>query len=238
MNSDLQVHLEGLYKIHLANTEWEHGVRRTKNPGPSAGPIPVFPYAPTHFIYAFFVFNTLYSIDWKTTTSKGSVVEWSSNTGKLNEDGKRREPRQDEQIRRALDYCLSEPAGVASFCKRLREVLRAPAPISTRLASIKPDKRIDKATVSSVRRTLTEIVDEGHNVDLAAIKGLFKYLYFVRCNLFHGLKTTIELKDEPQRDRLWIYARILETANRLLLDEAARRKLWEPIEDDQYIGIR
>jgi len=49
------------------------------------------------------------------------------------------------------------------------------------------------------------------------------FIYQVRNNIFHGTKTTIEMADRNQRERLEIYSKILIATNELLFRVLSRQ---------------
>ena len=62
---------------------------------------------------------------------------------------------------------------------------------------------------------------------------VFRFVYEVRCNLFHGMKTTVKLLDSGQQRRLLIYTAILITGNSLLFKVAENGNIgWKKVKVD------
>ena len=61
--------LDDLYMLHMASTTLTHGIRREEGTGWRGFP-------PSKFVYAYFAFNSTYSVDWHETLKQGMVVEW------------------------------------------------------------------------------------------------------------------------------------------------------------------
>ena len=56
-----------IHKIHLGTAKLQHAIR--ENAGEKWEV-----YFPTHFIYAFFAFNSLYNVDWKASYDSGHII--------------------------------------------------------------------------------------------------------------------------------------------------------------------
>lgn len=60
--------LTDLYKLHIVAKEWQHGIKKT------CWKI----FEPSRFVYAFFAFNSFYSIDWEESVREGRLVKWAT----------------------------------------------------------------------------------------------------------------------------------------------------------------
>jgi hypothetical protein len=54
---------------------------------------------------------------------------------------------------------------------------------------------------------------------------VLKFVYGVRCNLFHGRKTHVQMLDTSQQKRLLVYASLLSASNGLLFDVAEKMNI-------------
>lgn len=213
--TELQKHLEGLYKLHLASLKLEHGVREAKNT------TAIFQrYEPTHFVYAFFVFNSLYSLNWEESLLHNGRNEW----GKKDERKK---------INAAIDFCCSEEGRRAKLCEQLSVSLQA-SNIEA-LSKLKTSNNEEKASAGDFQRSV-KLLTEHKTLTVHSIKAILGLVYLVRCNVFHGRKTTLEMSQEDQRQRFDIYTLILTVFNQHLFDVAAERTMWRNVGDDVYMG--
>lgn len=60
-----------------------------------------------------------------------------------------------------------------------------------------------------------------------ALDTVLKFVYKVRCNIFHGTKTVIDMLDKDQQTRLKVYTAILLTFNDMLFEALEIRFQWE-----------
>ena len=65
MNSKIKDYLQSVEISHLFAKDYKHGIAKTN------GQWDLF--EPTRFIYAFFAFNMLYSIDWPETLNRNRL---------------------------------------------------------------------------------------------------------------------------------------------------------------------
>jgi len=54
----------------------------------------------------------------------------------------------------------------------------------------------------------------------ATLLPFLKFVYNVRCNLFHGVKTSVQMFDHSQQTRLLVYSTVLIASNSLLFQVA------------------
>lgn len=212
--TELQIHFEGLYKLHLASLSLEHGVRETADTSFQH-------YEPTHFVYAFFAFNSLYSLRWTESLIDQKRCEW-------NEGDERK------KINAAVDFCCGEKESKVRLCKQLFAALQN---IDTKVISkIRASGEKEKASAGDFRNSIKNLVKQ-QALTIHNIKAILGFIYLVRCNVFHGRKTTLEMKQEDQRQRFDIYTKVLTTFNQHLLDVAAERRMWQNVGDNAYIGV-
>lgn len=155
-------------------------------------------FEPTAFLYAYMAFNTLYVIDWERTLNLGDVVEASVGyeIGRIN---------------RFIDFTLSNEEAAASFVQRVRRI--APAgnmSLIGELQRLEPFPQTKYVPAGLERRIVTAtqaILSENPNADLVAdTKEIFRGVYEVRCNIFHGRKAVLDLaQDHPQMIRIGIF---------------------------------
>jgi hypothetical protein len=73
------------------------------------------PYIPTHFIYAFFTFNTLYNIDWQQSVLLGAIINFDSEKHTISSSGKPLTER--GKINEYLSYCFKNKEFITTYKK-------------------------------------------------------------------------------------------------------------------------
>lgn len=209
---DLKIELTKLYSLHWATVKFEHGIKELNNPKSLWQD-----FAPLRFIYAFFTFNTIYSIDWEASFENNRIIYWEP-------DNENKYPKEEEQIKsyiRFLNKRLITDV-VREFQKKIRHYLNLfnindPQYELRYIKSTNETKKLKNLREQfpgKFNRLLTGKPEEINFLEISNV--LFPYIYKIRCNLFHGSKTRIQLMDENQQQRLLIYAALIITANEML----------------------
>ena len=63
---DLYEQLNDLYKLQIAAKELRHGIKKES----------WSLFEPSKFVYAFFAFNSFYSIDWDESAKEQKLIKW------------------------------------------------------------------------------------------------------------------------------------------------------------------
>ena len=180
---------------------------------------PWMPFIPTRFIYNVFTFNTLCNINWQASLDNGDVTDHGA---KISEGTRRRE---------FLRFCFSDKRFIRSYRdtflnrvlgnRSVKEVLESFSKICLDLDEYgmpKPNGSIyDQSCIdefqSAVKETLADRVVSMNNCDI-----IYRFIYKIRCNIFHGIKSITEMSDSEQEDRLSIYSDYLTAANMTVFD--------------------
>lgn len=207
---DLKIEIRKLYALHEATIRFDHAVK-------VIGQTTWTDFPPSRFIYAFFTFNSIYSFDWKTSFKEKKAIRWSA-------DATNRIPKEVEQFKAYLRYVDSVLTPNTS--KIFREDL---APRVTSLGVGDPIEELNAMDLVNATEELKSLARQlpgefGRLIDgrakaedfFATVCVVLRFVYEVRCNLFHGSKTTVQLLDSAQQRRLLVYAATLITANSLL----------------------
>lgn len=158
------------------------------------------PYEPTFFLYVFFAFNVLYSIDWKSSMEEGVHVK-----AKGTEQGK---------IKRFISFFSSDYRFVNEFYQSFKEILTLREKDETMsileaMNSIVLDNvRVDKAKANDIKARFGRILTEEGFVD-KNLKTIATFIYDVRCNIVHGTKSMNHMCDVGQRERIVYYSYFL-----------------------------
>lgn len=184
----------------------EHGIREEMD---------WHPYAPTHFIYSFFEFNTLYNIDWWESIKNGRVENHPSMS--LTEFQKQRQ---------YVSFCFSKrhkkPFYVAywNFFKQYTTIKHSEEEIGRQIEMMYGEFEFGGAKNKKNKWDFINACKEA----LATQSGFTKEnaiticegLYAIRCNIFHGAKSVWDMNTEEQKIRLSIYASLMIAFNQMI----------------------
>lgn len=218
MAQDLKLELRKILALHEASLRLEHAIRESRRPDD-----PWQDFTPSRFIYAFFTFNTIYSWDWQASFDSGHPAKWQSKPNG-------HYPKEIDQIKGYVRFCsdsLVEDV-VKLFSVRFSDAcdtmgVLEPGDGMKELDITNADKKLKK-----LKDQMPQLVKRLHagtvkpNGFHSAASHVLRFVYGVRCNLFHGRKTHVQMLDPNQQQRLLVYASLLTAANGLLFDATAR----------------
>lgn len=197
-----------LFTIHKNTTSYIHAVRKGNQELEE-------PFIPTHFIYEFFIFNTLYSINWKYSLNYGSIK--SLNGGELAEQEK------------YFAFIFENDEFVESYDSKFKRILFKID--INEIKYIKDRVRLDKDHFSKHIKNRGSLKDPdevenfkkavdsilaGEFINEEKIKSIITLIYRVRCNIFHGVKSIDELNRDIERKKLKFYTNILIAVNQMV----------------------
>lgn len=184
------------------------------------------PFVPTRFIYSIFTFNMLCNIDWKDSIEVGRIIEFDSGLR-----DKSTGVSDSYKIREYLEFCFGDVDFVSSRKEWFADTVLGGMTADEILSELKKIQRdrdrygrinnngnvravsfIDNF-YESVRSLLVESKFNSDN-----ITNTYNFIYKIRCNIFHGVKTITEMMDPDQQTRLEIYSRFLYAANSIVFD--------------------
>lgn len=211
-NSKLDSKLNPLWAIHQECAKREHA---KEFKGEWA------PYVPTHFIYAFFTFNTLYNINWKKSIEDIKYFEGMTEIKK---------------IEKYLGYCCSNEKFLSRYKEFFIKYIEHHCDIDLmfeELKKIKPDNKIngslDEDTLEKFI-TACERCFTYQEFDETILNDIAIYIYKIRCNLFHGVKTLEDLQSPSQQIRLDIYSLFIIAINQMIFS-------YKSYQNGEVIGI-
>lgn len=188
------------------------------------------PYYPSYFLYAFFLFNSIYNIDWEKTFAKN--------------DGYLYEPKDSERnkIRHLINFCLSDIEFVES--KNYREVFLGKLKhyaydelLNGIREDMKPNgnfySKKEKKSINKFKANIRKLITDQEFEEKLLFK-IVEFVYLVRCNIVHGIKSIQELNSDDQRNRLFFYKDILMAVNKMVLDKADYL-LNQPYEEEEEL---
>lgn len=233
MARDLKLELRKILALHEASLRMEHAIRESARPDDQWRD-----FTPSRFIYAFFTFNTIYSWDWQASFESGHPERWQQKANG-------RYPDEIKQIKGFVRFCSDTLEGnvVEYFRKRFVGACntmgaREPADAMVDLDITNADKKLKKLKDQMpqlVKRLLAGAgKPDGFHSDACHV---LRFVYGVRCNLFHGCKTHVQMHDAKQQKRLLVYASLLTAANGLLFDATSQKDIgFRPVSIDFLRG--
>jgi hypothetical protein len=230
---DLKIEIRKLYALHEATIRFDHAIK-------DVGQTAWTDFTPSRFIYAFFTFNSIYSFDWERSFKEQEGIRWSADEAEL-------VPSEDAQFKSYLkcaDNAL-KPKTADIFSKELTRLL-------TLYGIEQPTKELQAVDLVNATKKLKNLARQLPGEFGKILKGrsgeedffpsacaVFKFVYGVRCNLFHGSKTTVQLLDSAQQRRLLIYTAALIAGNSLLFRVAEKADIgWRNVKADFSLTAR
>ena len=183
---------------------------------------------PTYFIYSFFTFNSVYSIDWEKTKDRTELTytDYGENLS----------------IKRLLDFCFRDPNKQDLYY--LSNIVRSSLQedfVKRTLGYIKPDisergnvvyqEEDNKGFIHHPIEEFKEAFNRFLKSDCPSrndCNTIVQFIYRVRCNLFHGLKLVCQLgnpNDEVKHelDKMKIYTTYLNQLNSFCIRQIKRQ---------------
>ncbi len=201
MPSNLRNFVNVLANAHRDNGRLFHFARRHGD-SQEYSTMPVTP-----FVYEFFLYSSLYSVDWAQSVSTGQVINLPF-------------PKTDEKTKQA-----KFEAYLKGLAEKKPEVLtKAFQPLAQNnlqdsWTTVTPDPNIslkDGEEFFKNLQALQNLINQASSFDLAKRRKVFAiiancrfFIYKVRNNIFHGSKHPDELWDDNQRKRIGVYYQFL-----------------------------
>ncbi len=158
----------------------------------------------TAFVYEFFLYNSLYSVDWMRSIAAGQVINHTRGTEKTKQE--------------------KFESFLAGLAERNPQALRTFLPITQMTlegdwTAVNPDPNISLQdgeeffkTLKALQQTLLALDSFNRTKVRYAFKtiaGCRAFVYKVRNNIFHGTKHLGEIWDGDQRKRIEVYHQFL-----------------------------
>jgi hypothetical protein len=157
----------------------------------------------TPFVYEFFLYNSLYSVDWEKSLTNGYVFNYADNSLK-----ERPKQRKFEQLLKQL--AAKNPGALYEAFSPLAAI-----PLEGDWTRITPDAYIslnDGKQFFKNLSSLQQLVQNRKALDVQRLDEVFAriencriFIYKVRNNIFHGSKRLGEIWETSQRKRIEVY---------------------------------
>ncbi len=210
--------LKDLHRLHLVTKDFKHIIEYE----PGSWKM----FEPSKFVYSYFAFNTFYNFDWQTTIATKTLSYYS----KTEKDGKEQEPSERVKFKFLIDFIFEHlrDDDKEIFFSIIKGRNRQDKPsinnkLITCINGITPDRIISESDRETFKKEFKKLI-ETETLQKGKLKNeIIGFIYQVRNNIFHGTKTTIEMTDRNQRERLEIYSKILIATNELLFRVLSRQ---------------
>jgi hypothetical protein len=214
--SNFLENIEDLHRLHLVTKEFKHIIEYE----PGSWKM----FEPSKFVYAYFAFNTLYTIDWDQSCQKNHL----SDLKKIKINDKEETATEEMKFNKLIDFVFNNIAeeDIKEFIRFILKPYKKENPkqkkeIIESINEVKSDKNISQNKCNEFKIGFAKLI-ENEQLEKETINMIIKFIYLVRCNIFHGTKTTIEMANKQQRERLEIYSDILIGINGLLFKSLER----------------
>ena len=188
--------------MHLENSDSIYFAKKPRGPQLSTMPI-------TPFVFEYFLYNSIYQIDWEATYPTNSVI--------FHPD----EITPSKQKRKLNDFIKSNSIESPAKVYRAFHPLTFLPPLTGDWTSITPDARVAQIDgtrfFARIEKLKNLILDAKEPNEICTSKKLFgplesalDYLSKVRNNIFHGSKKLTEIYEDKQRRRVEVYETFLK----------------------------
>ena len=187
--------VEHLKLMHENVSVIEHSL--IENKGKSV----ITPYEPTFFLYVYFTFNTIYSIDWANSLLSGEIEYYKKSIP------------DNKKINKLIDICFNTGDDsrrfISSFFPVFEKIMTmnySKEEINQAMELIVVDdvnvtEQDKKKAIVSFKKILTK-----DGFEAQVLKDISSYIHNVRCNIVHGRKSMNHMKDQKQKERISIYS--------------------------------
>ncbi len=187
-----------LHVVHCDNSRLQYYAEQ-----PSGGRVSIMPLTP--FVYEFFLFNSLYQVDWAASNEKKKLVFHS-------EDDFNEVKKQRAFLSFIKPYAKESPAELYRAFEPLLHIERTEGDWTR----VTPDPRISisrgekffrdilKLQVLLEQCTMPSDIPTNKNT-FEILKECTHFIYLVRNNIFHGSKSLGEVSDPNQKRRIEVY---------------------------------
>ena len=205
-----------LEKVHKGAAQLRHGIWNYKIDDWDV-------FFPSHFIYSFLAFNSLYNVDWFASYDSRRIITIPKVQKRTQYGYKLVDDTEGNKQEKYLSFCFRDSHFVELYKEFfIKCVLRgnSVSDIQGILMKIQLDGHSNGAVrteqyVNRFRGTVDDLLCR-NRFKKENIATILDFLYSIRCNLFHGVKSVDEIIDYRQQDRFDVYASIIISLNQMV----------------------
>jgi len=186
--------IDTMNEVHCEQAQLFHSAKSDRRGRQSTMPS-------TAFIYEYFLFNSLYQVNWEESLAKDEIAYWPrESTTEINQQGK--------FLSFIRKWCRESP----SIVYRAFESIGYIHDLDGEWTEIIPDKRVSMEKGQRFFRKLGEIQSglranafDPTKANFKLIENCAEFIYLVRNNIFHGTKTLDQMFGSEQKQRIKVY---------------------------------
>ena len=212
--------IDTLHQIHLDNSRQLYLVKQRR--GPSRAIMPATP-----FIFEFFLYNSIYQVDWENTETNGHKTEFPVGLDENGRSIRLSEGKQQKALEKYLrKKCQHDTTLLQRAFAPLGQLPDLDAPW-TRIRTEDPAKTEEGERFFKRITELRNLVNSGELLPTGSIFDLIGecryFVYNVRNNIFHGSKSLADLYDDNQGRRIEVYHLFLQSLVSLFFLTSGRK---------------
>jgi len=183
---DIKIELRNIEALNKTNSSFDHGIKIADQ---------WVSFATTRFVYSYFTFNYIFSIDWEKSFKNNSIHYWNDNELITKEE---------DQFKAYLKFIDSklDNSKITTFSSRINSYLDKVGVnnIEESLNGIDITKRTKKIGKLKTQFIQTFLKLKKQPCSCSDFYNptclLVNFIYSVRCNLFHGSKNVVRIIDD------------------------------------------
>lgn len=216
MTSKITEYLNSIEISHLFAKNYNHGVQ-------SMGKWDLF--EPTRFVYAFFSFNMIYSIDWQSSLKNNRLIYQKNN----NDNSAKMQMQQ--LIKFISEINETEFEFALQKIDTKRELFTIVSSMNSDYNSARDNFRNTGNIIAKDFLLASEKFSNNETLNKDDHFDLLQMSYAVRNNLFHGEKKAHQMKEQGHRNRLFHYANIILATNESFFEAMKNKYYYRRMED-------
>lgn len=203
MNQSIDNFLSIIEGFHTDNRKLEHFARFPQNRVISTMPL-------TAFVYQFFLYNSLYQIDWDSSFRNNELIYHKNYTNQTSDGLK--EWQQQSEFEKFMQKRDMTCTHLLTAFQPLSKIQ-----LNGNWTSVIPDERVRSNDGHHFFRRMRELkMMASSNEASKTVDSLYddvgkcrSFVYTIRCNIFHGSKTLGQIHDPNQKQRINVYFEFL-----------------------------
>ena len=169
-------------------------------------------YNPTHFMYIYFIFNSLYSIKWEDSLNSGKIKPFEA------KDKSGKQIYESTKYNNLIDFCFEDPDFPKTFRSKFIEIItlnQNAKEIQKTIDSI-DIVNIKKTDIETLKKTIKNLLSNKNGFKASTIKKIFRFISEIRNNIFHGTKTLDDMLRVEHQRKLFLYSHFIIAINQML----------------------
>lgn len=225
---DFREYVSEMKNLLTDTSSYVHAISRRS---PSGGNKVIAPFIPSSFIYMWTFFNSLYNVDWEAGITRPDEAQGRNCSWLLHYDSLPELTR----VKKVVAFLFAHHVDTSGLTQAFFP--------NTLTAATEEEEEEEDKVEEAIQHILPDDVPQGafymrsdapfhpikaillkayhsHDITEDELYRLLEFIYKVRCNIFHGVKTVEMMSEEPQSTRLAIYTYIVQSVCTQVLKHA------------------